>query len=71
MIRGVRDHGERTGPVALTATVGVDAPPAIPAVPDVAERVGRLAALLAIDERLLVAARRLHGPWRTRLAWAK
>ena len=29
-------------------------------------RVGRLARLLAIDERLLVAARRLHGPWRTR-----
>jgi undecaprenyl-diphosphatase len=32
--------------------------------------VGRLARLLAIDERLLVAARRLHGPWRTRLARA-
>jgi undecaprenyl-diphosphatase len=68
MIPGVRDHGERTGPMALTATVGPIAPPAIPAAPDVAERVGRLAALLAIDERLLVAARRLHGPWRTRLA---
>jgi undecaprenyl-diphosphatase len=33
-------------------------------------RIGRLARLLAIDERLLVAARRLHGPWRTRLAMA-
>jgi undecaprenyl-diphosphatase len=33
-------------------------------------RVGRLARLLAIDERLLVAARRLHGPWRTRVARA-
>jgi undecaprenyl-diphosphatase len=70
MIPGVRDHGERTGPVALTATVRADAPPAIPAVPDVAERVGRLAALLDLDERLLVAARRLHGPGRTRLARA-
>jgi undecaprenyl-diphosphatase len=30
----------------------------------------RLARLLAIDERLLVSARRLHGPWRTRLARA-
>ena len=70
MIPAVSDHGERTGPMALTATVGADAPPAIPAVPDVAERVGRLAALLAFDERLLVAARRLHGPGRTRLARA-
>jgi undecaprenyl-diphosphatase len=31
---------------------------------------GRLARLLAIDERLLVSARRLHGPWRTRVARA-
>jgi undecaprenyl-diphosphatase len=70
MIPAVSDHGERTGPMALTASVGSNASPAIPAAPDVAERVGRLAALLAIDERLLVAARRLHGPWRTRLARA-
>ena len=39
-----------------------------PAAPELSLRVGRLARLLAIDERLLVAARRLHGPWRTRLA---
>ena len=39
-----------------------------PAAPELSHRVGRLARLLAIDERLLVAARRLHGPWRTRLA---
>jgi undecaprenyl-diphosphatase len=66
----VSDHGEHPGPMALTASVGSNASPAIPAGPDVAERVGRLAGLLAIDERLLVAARRLHGPWRTRLARA-
>ena len=41
-----------------------------PAAPELSLRVGRLARLLAIDERLLVAARRLHGPWRTRLAKA-
>ncbi len=41
-----------------------------PAAPELSLRVGRLARLLAIDERLLVAARRLHGPWRTRLARA-
>lgn len=34
----------------------------------VADQVGRLARLLAVDERLLVAARRFHGPWNTRLA---
>lgn len=39
-----------------------------PAAPDLSQRVGRLARLLAIDERLLVAARRFHGPWRTHLA---
>ena len=39
-----------------------------PAAPVLSLHVGRLARLLAIDERLLVAARRLHGPWRTRLA---
>ncbi len=41
-----------------------------PAAPELSIPVGRLARLLAIDERLLVAARRLHGPWRTRLAKA-
>jgi undecaprenyl-diphosphatase len=41
-----------------------------PAGPVLSLPVGRLARLLAIDERLLVAARRLHGPWRTRLAKA-
>lgn len=41
-----------------------------PAAPELSLRVGRLARLLAIDERLLVSARRLHGPWRTRLAKA-
>lgn len=41
-----------------------------PAAPDLPLRAGRLARLLAIDERLLVSARRLHGPWRTRVARA-
>ena len=44
--------------------------PLAPAAPVLSLRVGRLARLLAIDERLLVAARRLHGPWRTRVARA-
>jgi undecaprenyl-diphosphatase len=39
-----------------------------PAAPEPSSWDGRLARLLAIDERLLVSARRLHGPWRTRLA---
>jgi undecaprenyl-diphosphatase len=43
-------------------------PSETPAAPEFSLRVGRLAKLLAIDERLLVSARRLHGPWRTRLA---
>ena len=43
-------------------------PSETPAAPEFSLRVGRLARLLAIDERLLVSARRLHGPWRTRLA---
>jgi len=47
-----------------------DIAPLAPAAPELSLRVGRLARLLAIDERLLVAARRLHGPWRTRLAKA-
>ena len=41
-----------------------------PAAPDLTQPVGRLARLLAIDERLLVSARRLHGPSRTRMARA-
>jgi len=47
-----------------------DTAPLAPAAPVLSLRVGRLARLLAIDERLLVAARRLHGPWRTRVARA-
>lgn len=31
-------------------------------------RPGLLGRLLAADERLLVSARRWHGPWRTRMA---
>ena len=43
-----------TVPMALTASAaGTDAPE-IPAAPELSERVGRLARLLAIDERLLV-----------------
>jgi undecaprenyl-diphosphatase len=41
-----------------------------PAAPELSLWAERLARLLAIDERLLVSARRLHGPWRTRLARA-
>jgi len=37
-------------------------------VPVEPERVPRLARLLGYDERLLLGFRRLHGPWRTRLA---
>src|SRR5512137_1959252 len=59
-----------TVPMALTASAAGTDTPEIPAAPELSERVGRLARLLAIDERLLVAARRLHGPWRTRLARA-
>jgi undecaprenyl-diphosphatase len=59
-----------TAPMALTASAeGTDAS-GIPAVPELSRHVGRLARLLAIDERLLVAARRLHGPWRTAVARA-
>jgi undecaprenyl-diphosphatase len=59
-----------TAPMALTVSAaGLDAT-GIPAVPELAERIGRLARLLAIDERLLVAMRRLHAPWRTALARA-
>jgi undecaprenyl-diphosphatase len=59
-----------TPSLALTATAaGTDAP-GFPAGPELPIRAGRLARLLAIDERLLVAARRLHGPWRTRVAKA-
>ena len=45
-------------------------PSRTPASPESPPRMGRLARLLAIDERLLVSARRLHGPWRTRVARA-
>ncbi len=64
----VSDLRETVAQVALTASASGTAAPEIPAVPDVPERMGRLGRLLAIDERLLVAAARLHGPWRTRLA---
>jgi undecaprenyl-diphosphatase len=56
--------------LALTATAAGTEAPGFPAVPELPVRTGRLASLLAIDERLLVAARRLHGPWRTRVAKA-
>jgi len=45
-------------------------PSRTPASPESPLRMGRLGRLLAIDERLLVSARRLHGPWRTRVARA-
>ena len=54
----------------LPVSESSDTAPLAPAAPELSMRVGRLARLLAIDERLLVAARRLHGPWRTRLARA-
>jgi len=59
-----------TAPMALTASAAGTDVSEIPAAPELSVHVGRLARLLAIDERLLVAARRLHGPWRTRLAKA-
>jgi undecaprenyl-diphosphatase len=37
-------------------------------VAEVQARIGRLARILALDERLLVGATRWQGPWRTRLA---
>ena len=49
--------------------VGIDAT-GVPAGPVLPVGAGRLARLLAIDEGLLVAARRFHAPWRTRLARA-
>jgi undecaprenyl-diphosphatase len=69
MIQAVREPSE-TAPMTLTATAAGTGAPGVPAVPVPAGRLGRLARLLAIDERLLVSARRLHGPWRTRLARA-
>ncbi len=69
MIRGVSELRD-TAPMALTAHAAGTGAPEAPAVPEPLVRVGRLARLLAIDERLLVAARRLHGPLRTRLARA-
>ncbi len=59
-----------TASLALAATAAGTDGPGGPAAPDFPLPVGRLARLLAIDERLLVSARRLHGPWRTRLARA-
>jgi undecaprenyl-diphosphatase len=59
-----------TAPMALTASAEVTDASGIPAVPELSRHVGRLARLLAIDERLLVAVRRLHGPWRTAVARA-
>ncbi len=65
----VRELGE-TAPMALTATAAGTGATVDPAGPEIGGRTGRLSRLLAIDERLLVAARRLHGPWRTRVARA-
>lgn len=62
------DLRETAAHVALTASAAGTAAPEIPAVPVVPVRMGRLARLLAIDEQLLVAAARFHGPWRTRVA---
>jgi len=64
----VSDLRETAAHVALTASAAGTAAPEIPAVPVVPVRMGRLARLLAIDEQLLVAAARFHGPWRTRVA---
>ncbi len=54
-------------PNLLPATAAGTIAPGFPAAPELPASAGRLARLLALDERLLVAARRLHGPWRTRL----
>jgi len=54
---GLAASGARGG------TPGVDATPVLEA-----GRAGLLGRLLAADERLLVAARRWRGPWRTRVA---
>ena len=62
------DLRETAAHVALTASAAGTAAPEIPAVPVLPVRMGRLARLLAIDEQLLVAAARFHGPWRTRVA---
>ncbi len=51
---------------ASGASGGTPGNGAAPALED--GRAGLLGRLLAADERLLVAARRWHGPWRTRLA---
>lgn len=48
---------------ARGGTLGIGAARALEA-----GRTGLLGRLLAADERLLVAARRWHGPWRTRVA---
>ena len=63
-------EGRREGMIHPVSELRETTPYESPAAPDLSLPVGRLARLLAIDERLLVAARRLHGPWRTRLAKA-
>jgi len=67
-ILGVRNLPQPAAQVALTASAAGTAASELPAEPVVSERVGRLGRLLAIDERLLVAAARFQRPWRTRLA---
>jgi undecaprenyl-diphosphatase len=62
--------GRREGMIPPVSELRETTPYETPAAPELSLPVGRLARLLAIDERLLVAARRLHGPWRTRLARA-
>lgn len=54
-------------PNLLSAAAAGTIASGFPAAPELPPGAGRLARLLALDERLLVAARRLHGPWRTRL----
>lgn len=60
----------RAGMILPVSELRETTPYETPAAPVLSLPVGRIARLLAIDERLLVAARRLHGPWRTRLAKA-
>jgi undecaprenyl-diphosphatase len=56
--------------ILSTVSESSETAPLAPAAPELSLRAGRLARLLAIDERLLVSARRLHGPARTRVARA-
>jgi len=64
----VRNLPQTAAQGALTASAAGGTASEIPAAPDVPERLGRLGRLLAIDERLLVAAARFQGPVRTRIA---